>query len=123
MARIAALLAVLAHQREARITLMVKARVIPSHRTMTVAALVAATAIMRVVVRVAAEAGCWRIRKRVIGMTIETLGSLMLADQRIACRVVIELEVHPVVRRMAIAALGAEGLAMGVIGFVAGKTG
>ncbi len=120
VACVTALLAMFAKQREARITFVIEACVFPAHRAMAVTALVSAAAVVRIVLRVAVVAGSRCICKCVIGMTVQALGPLMLPDQRVPGRIVVKLEVHPVVWCVAIAALIAKGLTVWVICFVTG---
>lgn len=120
VAAIAILLRMLAIQWEIRIAIVIEARIVPAPRVVAVAALVAAAAIVRIVFRMAVVAFSRRILKRIVGMAVQALGLLVLADQRIIGGVVIELDIVPFHRGVAVAAGRPQRLAVRVMFFVAG---
>ena len=97
VACIAFLLRVFAVEQEARITIVIKTRVIPAQRTVTVAAFIAAAPIVSIILGMTTETRRRCIRKRVVSVTVEAGRPLVLADQGIAGRFVIELDFHPVI--------------------------
>jgi len=87
-----------------------------------VAALLATAAVVGVVLGVTVEAfRRWRLEGLVF-MAPGTLGFRMFADQREAGRVVIELDVGPGYGAMTVAAFRPHGVAMNIVGLVAGET-
>jgi len=86
-----------------------------------IAAFVTAAAIMRIILGMAPEACSRRIGKRVVRMTVEAGRFQVFADQRVPRRFVVELDLEPVIRGVAVAAGVAHGLAMRVIILVTRK--
>lgn len=121
MTGLAFLLRMFVLEQKACITIVIEARVVPAQRAMAVAALVAAAAVMCVILGMTAVTGRGRIRKRVVGMTVKTRRPLVFTNQRIPRRVVIELDLQPVVRGMTISALCAKRSGVRVVIFVTGK--
>ena len=121
MTGLAFLLRMFVLEQKACITIVIEARVVPAQRAMAVAALVAAAAVMCVILGMKAVTGRGRIRKRVVGMTVKTRRPLVFTNQRIPRRVVIELDLQPVVRGMTISALCAKRSGVRVVIFVTGK--
>ena len=122
MAGVALLLRVPAVEQEARITIVIETGVVTSDRTMTVATLVAASPGVGIVFGVAAVAGRGCVGERIVCVAIEARGSLVLADQGKAGCIVIEFNLEPVIRRVAVGALCAERSRVRIVVFVAGKT-
>ena len=74
---------------------MVEARVMPVTRVVTIAALIAAAAIVRIILFVAIKTGRgWR-REGPVLMAVETGGFNMFAEQRVVRRIVIKLGLQP----------------------------
>ena len=102
-------------EREAGIARVVEERVFPSGRTVAIAALLAALAVVRIVFRVAAVTGHRRLLECLVGVTVQAGRLQMFADEWIARVVVIECHVFPAGRRMAVAAGRAEGTLVDVV--------
>lgn len=98
-------LAVHSRQAESRVARMVERRIEPVSRAMAVLAFAAAASVVRVVFRVASEAGRRRVRKRMVRVAAEAGGGFVMADEVEACSGVIESHLGPVGRGMAVAAL------------------
>ena len=112
-----------AQQFERCIPRMIERGIVPVSRFVAVSAFLAAAPIMRIVLGMTAVAGSRRFGKRVIGMTRKAGCRLMLADQCEVGLCVVERNVHPVGRRVAIVALSSDKFVMWIVGFVAGDTG
>lgn len=89
-------------ENETRVPGVIETRVSPGCRVVAVFALFAATAIMNVIVGVAADTGRWRILKRLIHMTVTAGRFQMAANQGVISRIVVEFDVLPFGWRMAI---------------------
>lgn len=122
VARIAILLRVGTVEYEAGIARMVERRLVPAKRTVASAALIPAATVMRIILRMTSETGRWRVTECVIGVTIQARGFLVPADQRVACQVVIELDVEPGIGRVTVATLCAQRVRMRVVLLVARET-
>ena len=121
MVTVASLLGVHAIEGKLCVALMIEARFVPTNRAVAIAAFGTAAPVVRVVLGMAGITCRRRILERVVGVTVKTPWSLVVADQRKAGRVVIELNVQPALGCMAVAALRAESARMCVIAFVTGK--
>ena len=118
MATVTSLFGVHTVERKLRIALMIEARFVPTNRAVTIPAFGTAAPIVRVVLGMAGVTRRWRILERVVGVTVKTPRPLVVTDQREAGRVVIELNVQPAFRRMAVAALRTESARMCVVALV-----
>lgn len=115
MTGIALLLCMLAIEHEARIPVVIEARIVPTGRVVTVAAFYAAAPVVCIVLGMTAKACRGRIGKGAVSMAVATGRLLVLADQRVAGRIVIEFDLEPVAGRMAIAALCAQFSRMRIV--------
>ena len=106
---------------ETRVARVIELRIFPAGRRVAVAAILSAAPVMGVVLGVAVETGGRRCLECLILVATRALGFCVLADQREAGRVVIELDVGPGDRRMAVGALRTHRDAMNIVRFVAGK--
>ena len=120
MATVAVLLRMLAVEYEIRIPIVIEARIVPATRAVAVAALIAATTIVCIVFRVTVVALRRGVLKRVVGMAVETCRLLVLADQRVVGRVVVELDVEPLRGRMTVAARRSQCFSVRVVVFMTG---
>ncbi len=108
-------------QRETCVARMVELRVVPTRRRVAVATFVSAAAIVRIVFGMAVEALRRRRLERLILVATRAFGFRVLADQRKAGRVVIELDVGPRDGGMAVRAFRPHRVAMYVVCLVAGE--
>ena len=123
MAGVTVLLRMAAEQREVGVARVVEARVFPALRRMAGLAFLAATAVVRVVFGMAVITGCRRALERGVGVAGIALRFSMLADQGPPGRVVIELDVGPAGRRVAVAAALAHVLFVRIVFPVTRETG
>ena len=116
-----ALLGVFSIERKVRIARMIEFRVVPAGRRVAIAALLSAATVVGVVFGVAIEA---RGRRGLEGLVFVATGAFRLcvfADQRETGSFMVEFDVGPGDGRMAVGALRTHGVAMHVVGLVAGK--
>jgi len=118
VAAIAVLFGMLAVEHEIRIAIVIEARVVPAFRAVTVAAFVAATALMCVILGMAVVALGRRVLERIVLMAIKAGRLQVFANQRITGRFMIEFDVLPFHRRMTIAARLAKRAAVRIVFFV-----
>ena len=118
VAAIAILFGMLAVQHEIRIAIVIEARVVPAFRAVTVAAIVAATALVCIVLGMAVVALGRCILEGVVLMAVQAGGLQVFANQRITSRFMIEFDVLPFHRRMTIAARLAKRAAVRIVFFV-----
>jgi hypothetical protein len=119
MTTVASLLGVHAIEGKLCVALMIEARFVPTNRAVTIAAFGTAAPIVSIIFGMAGVTRGRRILERVVGVTVKTPRSLVVTDQREAGRVVIELNVQPAFRCMAVAALRTESARMCVVALVA----
>lgn len=118
VAAIAVLFGMLAVQHEIRIAIVIEARVVPAFRAVTVAAIVAATALVCIVLGMAVVALGRRVLEGIVLMAVQASGLQVFANQRITGRIMIEFDVLPLHRRMTIATHFAKRSAMRIVFFV-----
>lgn len=119
MAVAAAQAGVGAIQCKARVARMIETRVVPAIRAVTVLALLPTAAFVDVVGGMAAVTGRRRVGERVVLVAVEAGSVVMQSDQRPPGRVVIESDIEPTIGSVAVATLGAHGIAMHIVGLVA----
>lgn len=119
MAGIALLLGVLAVEHKVRVTSVVETRVEPAGWLVAIAAFIAATTVVGVVLGVAAKAGGWRVGERIVRVAVEAGRLLVFADQRVTGCAVVKLHVQPASRSVTVAALRTERPRMRVVVFMA----
>lgn len=107
VATFTALFGVFAIDHEVGVTIVIETRVFPALGVMAVAALIATAAVVRIIFRVTVVTGGRCVLKRIVCMTAQAAWLLVLADQRVIGRTVIEFHVEPLDRGMAVAALRA----------------
>ena len=110
---------VAAEQIKIRVAGMVKARIVPVARVMTVSALVAAAAVVRIIFSVAIETLRRRIRESAVFMAVETSGFEVFSEQWVVGRRMIEFGLQPFCWLMAIDAVRAHSVLVGFVFFVA----
>ncbi len=118
----AGLLRVRSGKRERSVSRVVEARIQPAARIVAGLAVLSAPSIVGVIGCVASETRRWRIAKRPVGVAVETLRFAVTADKRVAGRIVIEFDLLPTVRVVAVAAFFAEETLMRVFRCMTGKT-
>ena len=111
-----------AGQLEGRVTGVVKRRVLPSSRLVTVLTLFPAASSVGVIARMASITGCWRFCECLVGVAVEAGCRLMLSDQLKPRRVVVEEYFRPPAGCMTVTALSAHCLAMDIVRLVARET-
>lgn len=119
----AAQLPVVAVQDEVGVARVAETGVVPSCRAVTILAFSPALAVMRVVFGMTREARRRCALERVVLVTIEAGRIGMIANQLKSRGVVIEADIRPSRRRMAIAALGPDGVVVDVVFLVAADAG
>ncbi len=122
VAAVTALLGMFAIDHEVGITIVIETCVVPTVRVMTVAALIAAAAVVRVIFRVAVVTHGRRVLKGIVCMAVQAAWLLVFADQGVFGRTVIEFHVEPPGRGMAVAANRAQCLPVWIIFLMAGIT-
>ena len=108
VAAVTALLGMFAIDHEVGITIVIETRVIPTLRVMTVAALIAAAAVVRVIFRVTAVATRLSNGELAILMAARARSVHVLAEQWKFGQVVIEFDFGPAERGMAAVTLGTD---------------
>ncbi len=121
MAVATALLGVFSVECEVRVARMIEFRVVPAGRRVAIAAPLSAATVVGIVFSVAIEAPGWRGLEGLVFVTARAFGLGVLADQRETGGFMVEFGVGPGDSRMAVGALRTHGVAVHVIGFVAGK--
>lgn len=110
-----------AFEGEVGVACVLEARVMPIGRVVAGLALLPATAIMRVVGFVTAKAGRWRARKSPVLVAIQACCLAVLAQQRVVCRIVIELRFGPFGRFMTGGAVVIHSFLVGLVIAVTGN--
>ena len=94
---------------------MIETRVFPARRAVAISAVVATATVMRVVFGMAPETVDGRTHECLVLMTAITRRFNMMAYERPAGRVMVEIRIFPTERRMAVAASRAHRLFVDVI--------
>lgn len=89
-------------QRKLGVTVMIETRVVPIRRIVAIFAVFSASSVVGIILLVASEAGRRRQSESVVRMAIQTSDFLVLAEQRVIGRVVVEFDLLPISRRMAV---------------------
>lgn len=111
-----------AGQLEGCVTSVVKRRVLPSSRLVTVLTLFPAASSVGVIAGMASITGCWRFCECLVSVAVEAGCRLMFSDQLESRRVVVEQYFRPPAGGMTVTALSAHCLAMDIVRFVARET-
>ena len=101
-----------------RVSRMIETRVMPIRRVMAVLAFLSTAAVVCIVALVATEAGSWRVLIGFVHVAVETIGFVVLADQWVACRIMIETRVLPLGRRVAFGTSLTQEVLVDIIVFV-----